>query len=165
MGVSTNGQLCYGIPFPEGFEFPWGKNSEEEWWREVNGYKPPFMLYGEDGDYLNGNKPPEALIDQYYKHQRDWEEANPLPIELVNYCSGDYPMYMIAVKGSMTNNSRGFAQAINPAELVVTDEQKQVLLDFIEKHMKEKIDEHNEDEYNDKVTLEPQWYLSSYWSG
>lgn len=162
MGVSTDGQLCYGIPFPEGFEFPWGGKSESTWWREVNGYKPPFMLYDEDGDYLNGNKPTEDLIDKYYDHQHAWEKANPLPIELVNYCSGDYPMYMIAVKGSLTNNSRGFAQKINPAELVVTDEQKQILLDFIEKYIKGSVEEYDE-EWSEKIKLEADWYLTSYW--
>jgi hypothetical protein len=70
---------------------------------------------------------------------------------------------MVAIKGSLKKNNRGFAQEINPSELTVTDEQKQVLLDFIEKYMKEKIDEHNEDEYDEKVELEPKWYLTSYW--
>jgi hypothetical protein len=163
MGVSTDGQLCYGIPFPEGFELPWGDVSEDEWWRQTNGYKPPFMLYNEEGEHLSGVKPPEALFDQYYEHQHEWDKANPFPVEIVNYCSCDSPMYMVAIKGSLKKNNRGFAEEINPSELTVTDEQKQVLLDFIEKYMKEKIDEHNEDEYDEKVELEPKWYLTSYW--
>lgn len=162
MGVSTDGQLCYGVPFPEGFEFPWEKYSEEKWWRKINGYKPPFMLYNEDGEYLSGVKPPEALVDQYYEHQNEWDKANPFPVEVVNYCSDDCPMYMLAVKESVKNNSRGYPEEINPAELTVTDEQKKVLLNFIENYIKEKVDEYAED-YSDKLSLEPKWYLSSYW--
>lgn len=153
MGVSTDGQLSYGVMFPERFDFPWEQYEEEKWWRKVNGYTSPFEIYNEKGEYLDGKKPPESLIDQYYDHQREWDKANPFPVEIVNYCSGDYPMYILAVKESCKSNGRGYPEVINPAELVVTEEQKKVLLDFIEKYIEADAD----------VVLDPQWYLSSYW--
>jgi len=51
MGISTNGQLHFGIKFEDGFEFPWDFDDEmksswrsddiEHWWREVNGFINP----------------------------------------------------------------------------------------------------------------------------
>lgn len=39
MSQSTNGQITYGIPFPEGFQFPWNDEKYEfsiqEWWTAV----------------------------------------------------------------------------------------------------------------------------------
>ena len=102
MSQSTDGQICFGIAFPEGFEFPWGDDSEK-WWRTINGYKPPFKLYTDDNeDYLDelGNvtrERPEKRIDAYYEAQRRWDAKHPFPVLLVNYCSGDYPMWILAV--------------------------------------------------------------------
>jgi hypothetical protein len=164
MGVSTDGQLCYGIPFPERFRFPWNDDNDEysqdqdEWWRKINGYKPPFEIYNKDGEYLNGNKPPEDVIDKYYEHRREWEKANPFPVEIVNYCSGECPMYMVAVKESLKKNSRGYPEVIDTSKLEVTEDQHYILLDFIKKYLKDAIDENDEE-----IPLEPKWYLSSYW--
>jgi hypothetical protein len=177
MGQSTDGQLCYGIQFHEGFEFPWENYGEEEWWREVNGYKPPFQLYSDDNEsgYAPGIKTKnglygrvevedEKLVDSYYEHQHEWDEKNPIPVELVNYCSGECAMYIIALKESFKSANRGFPEVINPEELKVTEEQKQKLLDFCNKYLAEVIEEYNSDEYNEeKIVLEPKWYLSSYW--
>ena len=59
MGVSTDGQICFGIMFDEGFEFPWNGGEDdqdlESWWmEEVCGYKPPFELFTEEGQWIEG---------------------------------------------------------------------------------------------------------------
>lgn len=166
MSTSTNGQLSYGIIFDEGFEFPWTKDpwdgDERHWWRDVNGFKNSKEIYS-NGDYIGGKRPNESVIDAYYNEQHAWEKANPLPIELVNYCSAEYPMYMLAVPETCKSNSRGDATVFNPAELVVTEEQKAKLMEFCQKYLGEIIDEFNNDEYNDQIVLEPNWYLTSYW--
>lgn len=164
MGQSTDGQICYGIAFPDGFSFPW--DDHEKWWREVNGYKHPFKLYNNDESGYIGGVRDEKKIDAYYDHQHAWDKEHPFPVELVNYCSGDCPMYILAVKETCKNNSRGYPEKFNPAELKVTEEQKQSLLDFCNKYLGEKISEHNNDEYiseDNKIVLEPEWYLTSYW--
>lgn len=184
MGVSTDGQLCYGIVFPEGFQFPWdgdegGGGDEEDWWMKKQGYKELFQLYSEDGEgYAPGIQTvkgqygrievaPEDKhkVDEYYEHRRKFKEEHPFPVKLVNYCSGDCSMYIVAVADSVKSNSRGYPMKIVPNELKVTDEEKQGLIDFCEKYLKEQIDEHNEDEYNkdEQIVLEPEWWLSSYW--
>lgn len=182
MGQSTDGQLCYGIAFPEGFEFPWMEEDEdgdivgdeEDWWLKENGYKPPFELYDKNGEYAPGIKTKrvmghveaedEKLVNSYYEHKREFKDQHPFPVEVINYCSGDCPMYILAIKGTFTRNSRGYPEVIDPAALKVTDEQKQVLIDFCKKYLQEKIDEHNGDYHDDKIELEPKWLLSSCWN-
>ena len=62
MGVSTNAILCFGISFDEDTIFPWGDGEDEmkEWWLEVNGYQPPFELFDEHGDWLDGVEAPRG---------------------------------------------------------------------------------------------------------
>jgi hypothetical protein len=168
MSTSTDGQICYGIPF-ENLDFPWEGKYEgdiEKWWQDVNGFKHSVEIYSDTdkSGYIDGQKPKQSVIDTYYKEEREWLKTNPLPVELVNYCSGGAPLYILAVPESFKSNSRGFPLEFNPAELQVTPEQRQNLIDFCEKYLGEKIAKHNDEEYNDvKITLEPKWYLTSYW--
>ena len=54
MGMSTDGEIHYGIKFDEDFVFPWNTDEFEydieEWWQEVGGFQPLFQLYDADGD-------------------------------------------------------------------------------------------------------------------
>jgi len=34
MGMSTDGNICFGISFPEDHPFPWGNYEEGAWWEE-----------------------------------------------------------------------------------------------------------------------------------
>ncbi len=103
MGVSTDGQLSFGVVFDECFEFPW--DSEEfdgdydEWWQSVNGYENPNPCpYGDDGGYKPGMNRESPEVKAYHAHSIAWRKENPFPVEIVNYCSGDCPMYLLAVK-------------------------------------------------------------------
>jgi hypothetical protein len=151
MGVSTDGQICFGIAFEEGFEFPWGDDDEGNWWTDqVNGYKPPFSLYDDKGNFLGGKRPPQDQMDRYYDHLREFEAAHPMPVKVVNYCSYDCPMYILAVPSSFMKNSRGFPKDFDPSKLVVSDQEREELLAFCRDHGIE-------------FEGEPKWYLSSLW--
>jgi hypothetical protein len=151
MGVSTDGQICFGILLPDEENLPWGEEDCKKWWREVNGYTPPFQIYDKYGDYIDGQKPKENIIDEYYKHQREWENLHPLPVELVNVCSGDYPMYIVAVPSSVSSARRGYPEAFNPDACKVSENEITSLIEFVRKY------------FPDLQFNNPQWYLSSYW--
>lgn len=150
MGQSTNGQLCYGIILEEGYEFPWGEGDGDEvqWWLyDVCGYKNPFEIFDEDGNYIGGLKPNRKKIEEYFERQREAEEKNPMPFVLVNYCSGDVPMYILAIPSTKKSASRGFPKEVTSLDLDEKDKER--FLDVCKKHF--------------GVEEDPQWYLSSYW--
>ena len=149
MGVSTNANLCYGISFEEDYEFPWSDYDEgiEGWWLETQGYKPPFELFNAAGNYIDGIKPSQEKISEYFAAQREFQKANPLPIEEIMHCSGDYPMYILATVSSPKTARRGYPETID--NLDVVEAEKDVLLRFCE-----------------QWELEgegPAWWLSSLW--
>lgn len=47
MGVSTDGQLSYGVVIKEDYELPWENTLHngdiDDWWLDVRGFKP--MVY------------------------------------------------------------------------------------------------------------------------
>lgn len=149
MGVSTNGQICYGVLFEEGFEFPWDGDIEK-WWREMQGYKPPFELYDDAGEYVGGQKPPENKIEDWHSHRREFDKAHPVPVDLVNVCSGDCPIYILAIPEYVYSARRGYPEAFDPTKLLIDPVKEAQLLMFIGDHIG---NEH----------YAPKWYLSSYW--
>lgn len=154
MGTSTDGQICYGIAFEEGHEFPWDEKyggDIDEWWvMGVHQYKPSFELFNEKGEYLNGVEPSKNDTSRYFQERREFAEARPLPVELVNCCSGDYPQWIIAAKGTVTSARRGHPEVISKEQLEVSPDQEQALIQFCNTHG---ID----------VGSEAKWFLSSYW--
>lgn len=154
MGTSTNGQICHGVAFEEDFEFPWDAEHDgdiDSWWLYgVHGFKHSFEIYDANGNHLNGKQPSAEDISRYFKESREFVDANPLPVTLVNYCSGDYPMYAIAVPRTVINAFRGDPTEFDPAALTVTDAERDALLSFCADHGIE-------------VPSEPKWLLTSYW--
>ena len=156
MGVSTDGQICYGIRFEDEFQFPWDaeewEGDIEAWWVEhVNGYRPPFRLYDEKGEYLNGVKPSKETLDAYFNPLWEFKKSHPVPVELVNACSGDYPVWILAAKGLTITANRGYPQSFEPSSLVATGKKTVELIEFCEKYDIETGGE------------EPKWWLSSYY--
>jgi len=160
MGTTTNGVICYGIQFDEDTEFPWddkeyeGENYDgdiDRWWLyDVLGFKHSFEIYGDDGNYIDGKEPSTEDYLAYAAESRTVTDANPLPVELVNYCSANVPMYILAVPSTIKRALRGYPTWFDPVDLTVTDDEKAQLLAFCNTH--------------GIVTLaEPQWWLSSYW--
>lgn len=154
MGVSTDGQLCFGIKFEDGYEFPWDDGRYEgdidEWWRDVQGFEHALPYpYDEKGERLPTWT--DELAHDYFQEQFDFDEKHPCPVKLINYCSNGSPMYILAHTDLCYSNSRGYPEEINPAQLVFTAGQCDVLIAFCKKY---NIDTDNE---------MPKWWLSSYW--
>ena len=74
---------------------------------------------------------------------------NPLPFQLVNYCSGEYPMYILAVPGTLKSAYRGSPKSFTLDELQVDEEASKKLIAFCE-------------EYGLEGESEIGWTLSSY---
>jgi len=150
MGQSTNAEISFGIAFEEDYEFPWSgeDNDIETWWREQNGFTHSFELFDDEGNYIAGKEPSAELVELYFAEQREFDKRHPLPVELVNYCSGDYPMWIIAVPYVGELARRGYPVTFVPSELTVSDAQVKALVDFCK---------------NVGLEGEPSWYLSSYW--
>ena len=154
MGVSTDGQLCFGYLFEEGFEFPWDdeqfEDGYEDWWKHINGYENPHEdPFTDDGEWKEGFSRDCPKTEIYYDYKRKWESNNPFPVEIINYCSYDCPMYIIAIPETCKSNRRGYPVEVDPATLVVP-EQLQRFKDWFEEH-------------NIETEGEPKWWLSSFW--
>lgn len=154
MGVSTDGQICFGVVCEEGTEFPWDEKpwdgDIDEWWRmEVCKYHPEVEIYDESGHYIDGKEPSQSVIEDYFSAQRAFDKEHPLPVELVNYCSEDCPMYILAVSPTVMNCRRGYPLSFKPESLTVATFDVAALLQFCETYGIE----HGE----------PGWWLSSYW--
>ena len=137
MGTSTNGIICFGVNVEEGAELPWDEydGEIEDWWREVVlEYKPPFELFGEDGDWIDGVPASNERRSEYFQHRRDFDARNPaLPIELVMHCSCDYSMYIIADRDTVMENSRGYPVRIDVNRFYVPPERVKAIEDFVKK--------------------------------
>ena len=109
MGRSLSMHTAFGFVVPgEGVEFPWDGDDYEgdpkEWWREVNGYKPLYQPYTDDGDYSPGWSRDDPRFGDYFQHRRDWLEANPMPFEVENAGVDDYTDTVLCVPGTLTNH-------------------------------------------------------------
>lgn len=151
MGLSTDGQLCYGVKFDEDFEFPWGDGDVDDWWLEVNGYAPSKPLYNSDGEYINGVRPSDAMVKEYFAEREAFrEKIGKLPFELVNYCSGDYPSYILGIPSTSKTANRGYPIILHEENFRVNGDDREALLAFCDK-------------YDIKYSPEDiGWWLSSY---
>lgn len=136
MGQSTDAQLWYGFTFEDGYKFPWAAEpfdgDLEEWWRKEQGFVPPENVpYGE-------------LFDA----ERAFDKEHPCPAELITHCSGEYPMYGLAVRGSEYKANRGYPILIEG--LGLSQGEIEPLKKFCERY---------------ELTPEGEigWWLTSYW--
>lgn len=149
MGQSTNATILFGIPFDEGFDFPW--EDIDDWWLKVSGFKPSVEIYADtESGYINDVNPDQKIISQYYDEKRIFKENNPLPVHLEHHCHHECPMYILAVPGTVKTAYRGDVEKFDPKDLTVSDEQVKELLEFCKKYGIE----HEET---------PTWCLVSYW--
>ena len=97
-------------------------------------------MLDQKGDIQNG-----TLVAVFERRM----EENPIPVELVNVCSGDYPVYIVAVPGTLTTAHRGSPVAFNSRELFIPlPTEYESFLEFCAEH---------------KIEGRTSWYLSSYW--
>jgi hypothetical protein len=148
MGVSTDGLLLYGWLLEEYYEFPWGAKDVDDWWREANGYKPPFELFDERGEYIGGRRPAQSRIDEYFDPRYKWDAAHPMPFTVENYCSDDYPMYAIVIKSIRAY--RGSPVEIGAHDLETDKEAVERTKEALSKHGLE-------------LEGEPKWWLAPFW--
>lgn len=61
---------------------PWMRakfdQDEETWWRQINGYRPLFPVFNEQGQYIESNLSPEQC-SQHLAFKKQWLAANPMP--------------------------------------------------------------------------------------
>lgn len=87
-----------------------------------------------------------------WEHHEWWEKKKgnkhiPIPFEVENYCSGEDPMYILCVPGSVTMACRGYPQFLEDLhsdDLPVSEFEK-----FLKKYKLSK--------------NSPKWLLFSYW--
>lgn len=130
MGQSTDAILCFGVPL----------DNEEE--------PPPFMEGYDELDELlmkEGGHPRWGEPGHSFDAQREWLKGQ--PVEMVLHCSGDYPMYILAVRGTVTTASRGY-----PEEVQTTDPDHTLVNRFMSW-----LSDHN-------VEGEPKWLICSMWN-
>lgn len=146
MGQSTNAILFYGYAWDDedtrqlwryegGAEESVDDDDEEsddhagDWedrWAALHGVDEPTEPYGEEP---SGVETPARL-----KHQAYWKAKSELveacPIEIDTHCSCESPMWLVAVKATMTTAHRGFPARPNFIVPLGADEQ---LADFMAK--------------------------------
>ena len=132
MGTSTDGILVFGIALEEGTE--------------------PGFLEDYDGDFdefLNdlSGLPKYSESGHDFAEQQKFREN--FPVDLTWHCSFEYPMYIVAVRGTKVTAHRGNPVEINPANLAISDEKKAALKEFCETYGIE--------------WSEPKWWLVSMW--
>jgi len=153
MGISSDGLIAFSIPFEEYFEFPWNEKHDgdiDDWWLDVCGFKPTLYPYTDKGEYIEGYT--EKIREAYLDEKSAFKKEHPLPIEIRNYCSDEYPIYMLCIKDSVISASRGFPEVINPENLAGEEEVgdwAEILTNFCKK-------------YEIEIPSEPKWYLFSY---
>ncbi len=153
MSVSTNGQLCYGCLFEEGYEFPWSNDEFEYdievWWQHVKGFvNPEESPYDENGNHKPGVSGDSRIVTKYWSAVSEWNKNNPIPVEVINYCSDNCPMYLLSTK-TLTNR-RGFPVEVKLEFFKNTEQAHKVLVSFLE-------------EFNLVPDSVIGWWLSSYY--
>lgn len=155
MGRSVNGQICYGVLLGVDANLPWD-NAEydgdiEDWWlRGVLGFRHSFNIFTPEGDWIGFKRPAEGLIDAYFEEKSAFKKTHlPVPIEVVNAGSGSAPTWILAIPESVVTSDWGDPEIFSPANLKVSDEEVDSLLDFCNK-------------YGIVFVEGPNWWLSAY---
>lgn len=155
MGVSTNGQICFGVLEEEtDGDFPWEEpphDGIDDWWLcDIHGFRHSFELFDDAGEWLPGVEADKAKRDRYYAEERGFVDNMPeLPVSFMNACSYDEPVNIIAVPETERTVARGYPETFRPEELVVSETGLKAFVDFLTTY---------------GITHpEPRWYLSSFW--
>jgi hypothetical protein len=128
MGVSTDAILCHGIDL----------NTEDD--------DVPSFLEDFDGDFDEFLDHINGLSDAEHNVRSEAHDA--CPAELVRYCSREYPMHILAIRGTASKARRGS---------VVEIESLEVDPEAIDKF--KKFCQDNDIDYGDG----PKWCLVSMW--
>lgn len=138
MGQSTDGILVFGFDLGVEDESP-------DFLGEFDDLTD--LLSDEAGLTEWRNDFTDAQSSAYFKTRRELEAA--CPVDIVLHCSGDYPMYILAIRGYEYSASRGSPEIIEMDKLIVDDAKIQAAKEWCEAHGIE--------------WQEPKWVLASYW--
>jgi len=141
MSQSTDAILVFGIDYGGEPNFPWRDEDNEDldletWWAKLNGLSEPEVEFSEK------TKP---LFHEYWEKKTELFKA--CPIEELTHCSGEYPMYILAVKGTEKKASRGYPEynvSLEPVDSFT-------LIKFCQDH-------------NISMPSKPSWILCSDWN-
>lgn len=138
MGQSTDAFLFFGFSLGEDTE---SLSDWEKKYAAKKGVQEPTEEY-DDFD--------PVVVDKYNAY---WDRCRELvdlePCTIAFHCSGDYPIYYVAIKRTVSRASRGYPKEINPAELADNCGERQALLAFCE--------------LMDIPPQSPKWWLASRW--
>lgn len=95
MGTSTDAIIAYGF--------------------DIGEEKPAFLEGVEDSD-LGNYLVKKAGLPEDTPWQKRAELEKTCPVEIIEHCSGEYPMYFLALRGSKVKASRGFPVNIEELE-------------------------------------------------
>ena len=156
MGSSINGQIVFGVDLGEDAELPWddekyNNDGFDGWWMDVQGYVPIHHPWTLEGEYAEGWTCDDPRFEEYSAHRAAWEEANPCPVEVESYGTGDYPIHMLVIPGYGLASSWD-TTVIKPEHLVAPPQEK---IDAFVELMATHGIEHDG---------EPAWLLSAYYS-
>lgn len=139
MGTSTNGMLAYGYDLGE--EFGFEDTAEPDWYDETDGWQESAekaLLAA------HGFTETDWRVDGYFARLEAAKKE--MGVEFDVYCSGDYPLYLIAAK--VQTVYRGDADPVDMTLPDNADERIAWALGVL--GVKPKADK-------------PQWLLASYW--
>ena len=115
MGQSTNGLIAFGMKFEEGEHPDWFDYDEEN---EMDFENHVAKAYGlEQPEWDEENQQP--YFDYLDKKRELLDEIG---VDIENYCSGDYPMYMLVIKDSVKKANRGYPTNIGHISLEVNND-------------------------------------------
>jgi hypothetical protein len=115
MGQSTDANIAFGVDLQE--ELPYEGADENDIGAYValrEGYKNPWddlpdeVNYGSNDPYARWRQEHpewEERIEDWDQTKRMFEDGSPVVID--HHCSCDYPMYVVALKGTVLTASRG----------------------------------------------------------
>jgi hypothetical protein len=142
MGVSTDALMAFGFDLgeelPESFTAYLGDDENGEGFEADE-----FLLRDYDAGIPEWT--PDGPPDYWHKRS---EALGKLPVEIIAHCSGEYPMYFLAVRGTECQARRGY-----PSEAVQRDialREIGAMRAFCEKHGIE--------------WQEPRWHIFSMWN-
>jgi len=146
MGKSTDANVCFGVKLEEGQE-PWGNKDVQNWWLEVSGFEPSKEVFDSEGMLASGMT--RLDVDRYMKERAEFLKKHPLPFREVNYCSSEFPMFILACPSSVITAHRGFPHNLSLWKQTVKDEEITALEYFFADHM-------------DLDSYDPKWWICSY---
>lgn len=117
MGQSTDAILMYGVNLGEGegLEWPSMLTEEGESYPDIDGYIASLAGLKEPA----GEDYQDPAWSAFWAAKRKSVEA--FPVNLVSHCSGDYPMWVLAVRNTVQRARRGYPETPTMREIAEAD--------------------------------------------